>query len=120
MTVAVVVVFFTHASFRSFYFSDSFPTGRYVWILNSLLSGSMKINASPLFLHCIILHGLPNFDASGGKKRKRKKHNNSSDSHVYCLTTANGSSLEPAPNEREDISTARLLETTNHIRDAQQ
>uniref|UniRef100_A0A4W6D7M1 Tensin 3 n=1 Tax=Lates calcarifer TaxID=8187 RepID=A0A4W6D7M1_LATCA len=27
---------------------------RYVWILNSLLSGSMKINASPLFLHCIV------------------------------------------------------------------
>ncbi|KAM7379393.1 hypothetical protein PAMP_004949 [Pampus punctatissimus] len=38
---------------------------RYVWILNSLLSGSMKINASPLFLHCIILHGMPNFDATG-------------------------------------------------------
>lgn len=38
---------------------------RYVWILNSLLSGSMKINASPLFLHCIILHGIPNFDATG-------------------------------------------------------
>ncbi|KAF7222466.1 tensin-3 isoform X3 [Nothobranchius furzeri] len=37
---------------------------RYVWILNSLLSGSMKINASPLFLHCVILHGLPNFDAA--------------------------------------------------------
>ncbi|XP_069548157.1 tensin-3-like isoform X1 [Brachyistius frenatus] len=37
---------------------------RYVWILNSLLSGSMKINASPLFLHCIILHGIPNFDAT--------------------------------------------------------
>lgn len=39
---------------------------RYVWILNSLLSGSMKINTSPLFLHCIILHGMPNFDATGG------------------------------------------------------
>lgn len=39
---------------------------RYVWILNSLLSGSMKINASPLFLHCIILHGIPNLDAAGG------------------------------------------------------
>lgn len=39
---------------------------RYVWILNSLLSGSMKINASPLFLHCVILHGMPNFDAAGG------------------------------------------------------
>lgn len=38
---------------------------RYVWILNSLLSGSMKINASPLFLHCVILHGIPNFDAGG-------------------------------------------------------
>ncbi|XP_077376219.1 tensin-3 [Festucalex cinctus] len=38
---------------------------RYVWILNSLLSGSMKINASPLFLHCIILHGMPNFESSG-------------------------------------------------------
>uniref|UniRef100_A0A3Q2YFS3 Tensin 3 n=1 Tax=Hippocampus comes TaxID=109280 RepID=A0A3Q2YFS3_HIPCM len=38
---------------------------RYVWILNSLLSGSMKINASPLFLHCIILHGIPNFESSG-------------------------------------------------------
>ncbi|KAM4556744.1 tensin-3-like isoform 1-T1 [Fundulus diaphanus] len=37
---------------------------RYVWILNSLLSGSMKINASPLFLHCVILHGIPNFDAA--------------------------------------------------------
>uniref|UniRef100_A0A673Z8L9 Tensin 3 n=1 Tax=Salmo trutta TaxID=8032 RepID=A0A673Z8L9_SALTR len=40
---------------------------RYVWILNSLLSGSMKINASPLFLHCIILHGIPNFDTAGGQ-----------------------------------------------------
>ncbi|XP_068605455.1 si:ch211-191a24.3 [Brachionichthys hirsutus] len=38
---------------------------RYVWILNSLLSGSMKINASPLFLHGVILHGIPNFDATG-------------------------------------------------------
>ncbi|XP_034744794.1 tensin-3-like [Etheostoma cragini] len=38
---------------------------RYVWILNSLLSGSMKINASPLFLHCVVLHGIPNFDATG-------------------------------------------------------
>ncbi|XP_036072219.1 tensin-3 isoform X3 [Oryzias melastigma] len=37
---------------------------RYVWILNSLLSGSMKINASPSFLHCVILHGIPNFDAT--------------------------------------------------------
>uniref|UniRef100_A0AAY4DZD5 Tensin 3 n=1 Tax=Denticeps clupeoides TaxID=299321 RepID=A0AAY4DZD5_9TELE len=39
---------------------------RYVWILNSLLSGSMKINASPLFLHCVIMHGIPNFQSGGG------------------------------------------------------
>uniref|UniRef100_A0A674F3B8 Tensin 3 n=1 Tax=Salmo trutta TaxID=8032 RepID=A0A674F3B8_SALTR len=38
---------------------------RYVWILNSLLSGSMKMNASPLFLHCIILHRIPNFNTAG-------------------------------------------------------
>lgn len=50
------------------YFSDEFLffSVRYVWILNSLLSGSMKINASPLFLHCVILHGIPKFDAAGG------------------------------------------------------
>ncbi|XP_026874855.2 tensin-3 isoform X2 [Electrophorus electricus] len=38
---------------------------RYVWILSSLLSGSMKMNTSPLFLHCMLLHGIPNFDNSG-------------------------------------------------------
>uniref|UniRef100_A0A3Q3BQQ2 Tensin 3 n=1 Tax=Haplochromis burtoni TaxID=8153 RepID=A0A3Q3BQQ2_HAPBU len=37
---------------------------RYVWILNSLLSGSMKINASPLFMHCVILHGIPDFNSA--------------------------------------------------------
>ncbi|KAG1927456.1 tensin-3-like [Pimephales promelas] len=30
---------------------------RYVCILNSLLSGSIKMNTSPLFLHCVILQG---------------------------------------------------------------
>ncbi|XP_048020985.1 tensin-3-like [Megalobrama amblycephala] len=39
---------------------------RYVWILNSLLSGSIKMNTSPLFLHCVILHGVPSFDSSTG------------------------------------------------------
>uniref|UniRef100_A0A8C1N4D1 Tensin 3 n=1 Tax=Cyprinus carpio TaxID=7962 RepID=A0A8C1N4D1_CYPCA len=40
---------------------------RYVWILNSLLSGSIKMNTSPLFLHCIIIHGVPHFDPAGGQ-----------------------------------------------------
>uniref|UniRef100_A0A8C4NUF3 Tensin 3 n=1 Tax=Dicentrarchus labrax TaxID=13489 RepID=A0A8C4NUF3_DICLA len=58
---------------------------RYVWILNSLLSGSMKINASPLFLHCVILHGIPNFDATGGHRDR------------VCIT------LEPAQLLKGDI-----------------
>ncbi|XP_073405964.1 tensin-3 isoform X2 [Dendrobates tinctorius] len=38
---------------------------RYVNFLNGLLSGMEKMNATPLFLHYVILHGIPNFDAGG-------------------------------------------------------
>ncbi|KAJ8395421.1 hypothetical protein AAFF_G00031550 [Aldrovandia affinis] len=38
---------------------------RYVWILNSLLTGSMKMNTSPLFLHYVTIHGMPTFDTNG-------------------------------------------------------
>ncbi|ERE90717.1 tensin-3 [Cricetulus griseus] len=38
---------------------------RYVQFLSGLLSGAMKMNASPLFLHFVILHGVPNFDTGG-------------------------------------------------------
>ncbi|KAM9216843.1 tensin-3 [Dugong dugon] len=38
---------------------------RYVQFLSGLLSGSVKMNASPLFLHFVILHGIPNFDTGG-------------------------------------------------------
>ncbi|XP_008061296.1 tensin-3 [Carlito syrichta] len=38
---------------------------RYVHFLSGLLSGSVKMNASPLFLHFVILHGTPNFDTGG-------------------------------------------------------
>uniref|UniRef100_A0A8C1YTL4 Tensin 3 n=1 Tax=Cyprinus carpio TaxID=7962 RepID=A0A8C1YTL4_CYPCA len=37
----------------------------YVWILNSLLSGSIKMNTSPLFLHFILIHCVPQFDPAG-------------------------------------------------------
>ncbi|NWS00642.1 TENS3 protein, partial [Motacilla alba] len=36
---------------------------RYVQFLSGLLSGSVKMNAAPLFLHYVILHGIPNLDA---------------------------------------------------------
>ncbi|XP_059511940.1 tensin-3 isoform X2 [Myotis daubentonii] len=38
---------------------------RYVQFLSGLLSGTVKMNASPLFLHFVILHGTPNFDTGG-------------------------------------------------------
>ncbi|KAM4689774.1 LOW QUALITY PROTEIN: tensin-3 [Discoglossus pictus] len=38
---------------------------RYVNFLNGLLSGIEKMNATPLFLHHVILHGIPNFDTGG-------------------------------------------------------
>ncbi|KAM7070644.1 tensin-3 isoform 6-T7 [Acridotheres tristis] len=38
---------------------------RYVQFLSGLLSGSVKMNATPLFLHYVILHGIPNLDAGG-------------------------------------------------------
>ncbi|NXD35448.1 TENS3 protein, partial [Copsychus sechellarum] len=38
---------------------------RYVQFLSGLLSGSVKMNAAPLFLHYVILHGIPNLDAGG-------------------------------------------------------
>lgn len=41
---------------------------RYVQFLSGLLSGAMKMNASPLFLHFVILHGAPSFDTGGGKR----------------------------------------------------
>ncbi|XP_075683119.1 tensin-3 isoform X1 [Rhinoderma darwinii] len=38
---------------------------RYVNFLNGLLSRMEKMNATPLFLHYVILHGIPNFDTGG-------------------------------------------------------
>uniref|UniRef100_A0A8D2L390 Tensin 3 n=1 Tax=Varanus komodoensis TaxID=61221 RepID=A0A8D2L390_VARKO len=40
---------------------------RYVQFLSGLLSGSIKMNTTPVFLHYVILHGIPSFDAGGGE-----------------------------------------------------
>lgn len=34
---------------------------------NGLLSGQIKINNKPLFLHHVIMHGIPNFESKGGE-----------------------------------------------------
>lgn len=40
---------------------------RYVQYFSGLLSGHIKINNKPLFLHHVIMHGIPNFESKGGK-----------------------------------------------------
>lgn len=40
---------------------------RYVQYFSGLLSGHIKINNKPLFLHHVIMHGIPNFESKGGE-----------------------------------------------------
>uniref|UniRef100_A0A8C4IUX3 Tensin 1 n=1 Tax=Dicentrarchus labrax TaxID=13489 RepID=A0A8C4IUX3_DICLA len=56
---------------RRFYEDKALPVGqpsqkRYVQYFNGLLSGHIKINNKPLFLHHVIMHGIPNFESKGG------------------------------------------------------
>ncbi|XP_070711996.1 tensin-1 [Pempheris klunzingeri] len=56
---------------RRFYEDKALPVGqpsqkRYVRYFNGLLSGQIKINNKPLFLHHVIMHGIPNFESKGG------------------------------------------------------
>lgn len=39
---------------------------RYVNYFSGLLSGTIKINSNPIYLHHILIHGVPNFDTKGG------------------------------------------------------
>ncbi|XP_044204217.1 tensin-2-like isoform X2 [Thunnus albacares] len=39
---------------------------RYIYYFGGLLSGTIKMNSSPLFLHQILIPSLPNFQAGGG------------------------------------------------------
>lgn len=48
-------------------FPSFFPSCRYVRYFNGLLSGHIKINNKPLFLHHVIMHGIPNFESKGGE-----------------------------------------------------
>lgn len=42
------------------------PGCRYVHYFSGLLSGAIKMNNKPLFLHHVIMHGIPNFESKGG------------------------------------------------------
>ncbi|XP_051869983.1 tensin-1 isoform X3 [Pristis pectinata] len=39
---------------------------RYVHYFSGLLSGTIKMNSKPLFLHHVIVHGIPNFESKSG------------------------------------------------------
>nr|XP_023697645.1 tensin-1 isoform X4 [Paramormyrops kingsleyae] len=56
---------------KRFYEDKVLPVGqpsqkRYVQYFSGLLSGHIKINNKPLFLHHVIMHGIPNFESQGG------------------------------------------------------
>uniref|UniRef100_A0A8C1VED3 Tensin 1b n=1 Tax=Cyprinus carpio TaxID=7962 RepID=A0A8C1VED3_CYPCA len=56
---------------KRFYEDKVLPVGqpsqrRYVQYFSGLLSGRIKINNKPLFLHHVIMHGIPNFESKGG------------------------------------------------------
>lgn len=40
---------------------------RYIYYFGGLLSGTIKMNSSPLFLHQVLIPSLPNFQAGGGQ-----------------------------------------------------
>ncbi|XP_061465228.1 tensin-1 isoform X5 [Rhineura floridana] len=56
---------------KRFYEDKVIPVGqpsqkRYVHYFSGLLSGTIKMNNKPLFLHHVIMHGIPNFESQGG------------------------------------------------------
>ncbi|XP_053554093.1 tensin-1 isoform X2 [Bombina bombina] len=56
---------------RRFYEDKVLPVGqpsqkRYIHYFSGLLSGGIKMNNKPLFLHHVIMHGIPNFESKGG------------------------------------------------------
>lgn len=40
---------------------------RYIYYFGGLLSGTIKMNSSPLFLHQVLIPSLPNFQTGGGQ-----------------------------------------------------
>lgn len=55
------------AVIASHHFLNLFFPPRYVYYFSGLLSGTIKMNSSPLFLHQILIPSLPNFQTGGGQ-----------------------------------------------------
>ncbi|XP_053517383.1 tensin-3 isoform X7 [Artibeus jamaicensis] len=83
---------------------------RYVQFLSGLLAGTVKMNTSPLFLHFVILHGTPNFDAGGACRPFLKLYQAMQPVHtsgIYNIGPENQSriyiAIEPAQLLKGDI-----------------
>ncbi|NXP84030.1 TENS3 protein, partial [Passerina amoena] len=89
---------------------------RYVQFLSGLLSGSVKMNATPLFLHYVILHGIPNLDAGGACWPFLKLYQAMQPvytSGIYTIQSENQSriciAIDPAQLLKGDIMLQRIL-----------
>lgn len=68
-TGAVLLSEFHHHGAPTFIHSFIHPPLllRYIYYFSGLLSSTIKMNSSPLFLHQILIPSLPNFQAGGGQ-----------------------------------------------------
>ncbi|KFQ45945.1 Tensin-3, partial [Nestor notabilis] len=89
---------------------------RYVQFLSGLLSGSVKMNATPLFLHYVILHGIPSFDAGGACRPFLKLYQAMQPvytSGIYSIGPENQSriciAVDPAQLLKGDIMLQKIL-----------
>ncbi|KAM6945402.1 tensin-1 [Aplochiton taeniatus] len=82
---------------RRFYEDKALPFGqpsqrRYVRYFSGLLSGTIKINNKPLFLHHVILHGIPNFESKGGCRPFLKIHQSMQPAYTSGIYNVQGDS----------------------------
>lgn len=73
-----------YIAFFIFPFHNAVCMFRYVHYFAGLLSGHIKINNKPLFLHHVIMHGIPNFESKGGGRTHCYTFNSSVQFYVYA------------------------------------
>uniref|UniRef100_A0A5F8G423 Tensin 1 n=1 Tax=Monodelphis domestica TaxID=13616 RepID=A0A5F8G423_MONDO len=84
---------------KRFYEDKVAPVGqpsqkRYVHYFSGLLSGSIKMNNKPLFLHHVIMHGIPNFESKGGCRPFLRIYQAMQPVYTSGVTIRNGQQLK--------------------------
>lgn len=78
--------------------SLSFCLLRYIFYFGGLLSGAIKMNSSPLFLHQVLIPSLPNFQGEGGETASKEY----SFIRVYVMNEQGGN--EPEHLTQQDMA----------------